>query len=189
MPSTDDANSIFVVSIIYVEKGQNVSSGCAQLDVITVKLNSIYRGNPCTMLFRQLLITGNWMQWSGVTIAIGVMRLKSLPSPHRLLLVLQAAERYNNLLPWTSHCHYLITVCLFHPVHIGWPVPVGLSSSAWLTLAAPGRVWIKSVGYLPESHPAVNGSGGKVKQMGVYNVSKKEGESRQVRMTIRQWKG
>lgn len=68
-------------------------------------------------------------------------------------------------------------------------MPVGLSSSAWLTLAAPGRVWIKSVGYLPESHPAVNGSGGKVKQMGVYNVSKKEGESRQVRMMIRQWKG
>lgn len=189
MPSTDDANSISVVSIIYVEKGQNVSSGCAQLDVITAKFNLIYRGNPCTMLFRQLLITGNWMQWSGVTIAIGVTRLRSLPSPQRLLLVLQAAERYNNLLPWTSHCHYLITACPFHPVHIGWPVPVGLSSSAWLTLAAPGRVWIKSVGYLPESHPAVNGSGGKVKQMGVYNVSKKEGESRQVRMTIRQWEG
>lgn len=189
MPSTDDANSISLVSIIHVEKGQNVSSGCAQLDVITVKFNLIYRGNPCTMLFRQLLITGNWMQWSGVTSAIGVTCLRSLPSPHRLLLVLQAAERYNNLLPWTSHCRYLITVCLLRPVHIGWPVPVGLSSSAWFTLAAPGRVWIKSVGYLPESHPAVNGSGGKVKQMGVYNVSKKEGESRQVRMTIRQWKG
>lgn len=68
-------------------------------------------------------------------------------------------------------------------------MPVGLSSSAWLTPAAPGRAWIKSVGYLPESHPAVNGRGRKLKQREVYNLSKKQGESSQVRMRIRQWIG
>lgn len=68
-------------------------------------------------------------------------------------------------------------------------MPVGLSSSAWFTPAAPARAWIKSVGYLPESHPAVNGSGRKLKKREVYNLSKKQGESGQVRMRIRQWKG
>lgn len=52
-------------------------------------------------------------------------------------------------------------------------MPVGLSSSAWLTLAAPGRVWIKSVGYLPESHPAVNGSGGESKANGSVQCGQK----------------
>lgn len=110
------------------------------------------------------------MQWSRITI---YRSLRSLPSPHRLLPVLQAVERYNNLLPWTLHCQHLITVCLFHPLHIGWPVHVGLSSSAWFTPAAPGRVWYKSVGYLPESHPAVNGRGWEIKAKGSVQIEQK----------------
>lgn len=57
---------------------------------------------------------------------------------------------------------------------------VGLSSSAWFTPAAPGRVRFKSVGYLPESHPAVNGRGWEIKAKGSVQFEEKK-ESRHVR--------
>lgn len=41
------------------------------------------------------------------------------------------------------------------------------------TPAAPGRVWFKSVVYLPESHPAVNGRGWEIKAKGSVQFEQK----------------
>lgn len=106
------------------------------------------------------------------------MSRETLPSPHGLLPVRQAAEveqfvtekRFDScicrklfiLLPIRRHKKFVLStltkladVCMMASVLLHG-----------LPLLHPGRVWFKSVGYLPESHPAVIGRGWEIKAKG-----------------------
>lgn len=106
------------------------------------------------------------------------MSLETLPSPRGLLPVRQAAEVEQFVTEIKSDSY--ICTKLFVLLYIRSYKKLVLSSLTMLAdlcmmasvllhglpLLFPGRVWFKSVGYLPESHPAVIGMGWEIKAKG-----------------------
>lgn len=139
------------------------------------------------LLYTQLLITGNcvlmleWrlIYWSVWRLYLFIMDL-SQPAKLQRGKTAYYSEEYRLLYLEESVVYPVIwaDLCVMASVHLHG-----------LPLLPPGRLCFKSVGYLPESHPAVIGRGReiKAKRGGQYkNHSHKRWESEQARMRDRQ---